>query len=107
MLCIKAIRFREEPFFVSASQDGFIYKWKVEEDWSTLIDKTKLMDGDTCMVFTISFVPNTGNKYFIAACDERIKLFDFESERVNFSAYVRSFKYLMRSMVNIVIVLSL
>lgn len=36
-------------------------------------------DGVTCMAFTVSFLPNTGNKYFLAACDEHIRLFDFES----------------------------
>jgi hypothetical protein len=39
-------------------------------------------DGITCMAFTVSFVPNTGNKYFLAACDEHIRLYDFESSQV-------------------------
>jgi hypothetical protein len=39
-------------------------------------------DGITCMAFTVSFVPNTGNKYFLAACDEHIRLYDFESCQV-------------------------
>lgn len=45
---------------------------------SKLIKATAMLDGITCMAFTVSFVPNTGNKYFIAACDEQLKLFDFE-----------------------------
>lgn len=46
--------------------------------YSKLIKATVMLDGITCMAFTVSFVPNTGNKYFIAACDEQLKLFDFE-----------------------------
>jgi len=39
-------------------------------------------DGITCMAFTVSFVPNTGNKYFLAATDEHIRLYDFEEAQV-------------------------
>jgi hypothetical protein len=35
------------------------------------------------MAFTVSFLPNTGNKFFLAACDEHLKLFDFEQGTVN------------------------
>jgi hypothetical protein len=31
------------------------------------------------MVFSTAFLPNSGNKYFIAACDDGLKLFDFEN----------------------------
>lgn len=41
-----------------------------------------MLDGSTCMAFTVSFVPNTGNKFFIAACDEHLKLYDFEQATV-------------------------
>lgn len=41
------------------------------------------MDDDiTCMAFTVSFLPNTGNKYFIGACDDAIRLYDFEDCQV-------------------------
>jgi IS1 family transposase len=46
----------------------------------------QMMDGVTCMAFTVSFVPNTGNKYFLAAADENLRLYDFEKETV--SAFV-------------------
>lgn len=49
---------------------------------STLLDSTPMVDGVTCMAFTISFVPNTGNKYFMAACDEHLRLYDFEQAMV-------------------------
>ncbi|KAI7906648.1 WD40-repeat-containing domain protein [Cokeromyces recurvatus] len=79
ILCIKAVRFKGEPYFVSTSQDGYIIKWHMNKDWTELLDSVKMIDGLTCMAFTISFVPNTGNKYFIAACDEHLRLYDFEN----------------------------
>ena len=39
-------------------------------------------DGITCMAFTVSFVPNTGNRYFMAATDEHVRLYDFEAAQV-------------------------
>jgi hypothetical protein len=46
-------------------------------------------DMTTNRVFHISFVPNTGNKYFLAAGDETVKLYDFEEETVRPSACKR------------------
>lgn len=43
-----------------------------------------MRDGVTCMAFTVSFVPNTGNKFFIAACDEHLRLYDFEQAVVRY-----------------------
>lgn len=40
------------------------------------------MDGITNVVLSIAFVPNCGNKYFIAGCDNYIKLYDFETNEV-------------------------
>ena len=52
----------------------------------TLIDSVRFEDGKTCMAFTVAFVPNTGNKYVLAACDEHIRLYDFEKAEVRLSA---------------------
>jgi hypothetical protein len=41
-------------------------------------------DEISCMIFAIQFVPRSGNKYFIAACDHSLKIFDLESRKVNF-----------------------
>lgn len=49
---------------------------------STLVESTRMDDGETCMAFTVSFVPNTGNKYFVGACDEHLRLYDFEEAKV-------------------------
>lgn len=82
ILTIKAIQFKGENYYISTSQDGSIIKWHVAEDWSTLLDKQKMDDNLTCMAFTVSFLPNTGNKYFLAAVDEHLRLYDFESTKL-------------------------
>ncbi|KAI8989312.1 WD40-repeat-containing domain protein [Pilobolus umbonatus] len=79
ILCIKALTFKGQNYYISTSQDGYIIKWHMADDWITLLDSSPMIDGATCMAFTISFVPNTGNKYFIAACDEHLRLYDFEN----------------------------
>ncbi|ORY96382.1 WD40-repeat-containing domain protein [Syncephalastrum racemosum] len=78
ILCIKAVTFKGENYFISTSQDGFIRKWHMAQDWITLLDSSEVEDGETCMAFTISFLPNTGNKYFMGACDGHLRLYDFE-----------------------------
>ena len=50
--------------------------------YRTLIESTAMADGVTCMAFTVSFLPNTGNKYFMAACDESLRLYDFEEAQL-------------------------
>lgn len=50
--------------------------------YSTLVDSISMDDGLTCMAFTVSFVPNTGNKLFMAACDAHLRLYDFEEALV-------------------------
>ena len=49
----------------------------------TLIDMVKMKDDKTCMAFNISFIPETANKYFLAACDEYVRLYDFEQAMVS------------------------
>lgn len=78
-----------------------------------------MVDGVTCMAFTISFVPNTGNKYFMAACDEHLRLYDFEQamvrqkkkekkKRLRTQTYYFSFyKHLKTCILPIVIVVNL
>lgn len=40
------------------------------------------------MAFTVSFVPNTGNKYFLAAADENLRLYDFEHATVSSHSFL-------------------
>lgn len=50
---------------------------------STLKQSTRVNDRESCMAFTVSFIPNTGNKYYLAACDDVIRLYDFEHATVS------------------------
>ena len=34
------------------------------------------------MAFNVSFLPHTGNRYFIASCDDSIRLFDMETRQL-------------------------
>ncbi|SAM02439.1 hypothetical protein [Absidia glauca] len=92
ILSIKALRFNGENHYISTSQDGHIIKWRMADDWTTLVEMKKMEEEETCMAFNVSFVPNTGNKYFIAACDEVIRLYDFEHGKL-----FQSFDYLYSS----------
>lgn len=82
ILCIKSICFKGENYYVTTSQDGYIIKWKMKNGWTELDNYTKMFDGITCMAFTISFLPHTGNKYFIAATDGDVSIFDFETAQI-------------------------
>ncbi|KAF9964734.1 hypothetical protein BGZ70_006022 [Mortierella alpina] len=79
LLCVKKVHFKGENYFLSGSQDGYLNKWHMDSDWKTLNSMVQMEDGITCMAFTVSFVPNTGNKYFLAAADENLRLYDFEN----------------------------
>ncbi|KAJ3211968.1 hypothetical protein HDU82_004379 [Entophlyctis luteolus] len=80
VLCLKAVVFKNTPYYISASEDGYIFKWEMQKDWRREKSSTRMKDGaNTCMAFSISFLPQTGNKYFVAACDARIAIFDFEA----------------------------
>ncbi|ORZ25855.1 WD40-repeat-containing domain protein [Absidia repens] len=71
ILSIKSLQFNGENYYISTSQDGRIIKWRMAEDWITLIESQKMDDELTCMAFTISFLPNCGNK-----------LYDFENGKL-------------------------
>ncbi|CAH1760430.1 137_t:CDS:10 [Entrophospora sp. SA101] len=79
ILSIKSVTFKGENYYISSSQDGNFIKWKMEDDWITLKEKECIDDGDNDMAFTVSFLPNTGNKYFLATTDDTVKLYDFET----------------------------
>ncbi|KAJ3019769.1 hypothetical protein HKX48_001785 [Thoreauomyces humboldtii] len=79
VLCIKAIQYKGENYYITTSQDGYLIRWKMDETWSTLIERDRLEDGDACMAFTAAFLPHCGNRYLVAACDGGITIFDLES----------------------------
>nr|KAJ3423251.1 hypothetical protein HK105_007587 [Polyrhizophydium stewartii] len=82
VLCIKSAVFKGQNYFISTSQDGYIIRWHMASNWIDLVDQIWMQDGITCMAFTVSFLPHTGNKYFVAACDDNIRLYDFENAQL-------------------------
>ncbi|KAI8905117.1 WD40-repeat-containing domain protein [Gorgonomyces haynaldii] len=78
ILALELLEYKGESYFITGGQDGYIQKYKTTPDYTQLVEKTRFVDGSTCMAFTISFLPKTGNRYFAAACDEKIRIFDFE-----------------------------
>ena len=85
---------------LSASFDGYIVKWRMNDDFrfdvhrfsltlitfsvafSSSTSHVLLKDPDTVSVYDIALVPNCGNKYVMAACDRHVSMFDIEEERV-------------------------
>jgi hypothetical protein len=39
-------------------------------------------EGKTTIAASLDFVPNCGKKFFVAACDTGVKVFDFDTEQV-------------------------
>ncbi|KAJ3330132.1 hypothetical protein HDU76_006364 [Blyttiomyces sp. JEL0837] len=81
VLFVDTTSYKGHPYILSTSQDGHIIKWKMSPDWSSCLTQTRFKDGDTCMAFMFAFLPLTGNRYFIAACDDHLKLFDMETSQ--------------------------
>ncbi|KAJ2156508.1 hypothetical protein GGF46_005140 [Coemansia sp. RSA 552] len=78
ILCVKSVVYKGENYLVTTSQDGYIRCWHMGADWVVLLDTKEVADGVTCMAFTVSFVPNTGNRFFIASTDDHLTLMDLE-----------------------------
>lgn len=81
ILCLKVVEYKNENYLVSTSQDGYIVKWSMSKGWTNLLKSCRIEDGETCMAFNVAFLPNTGNRLFVAACDNHVALFDFETEK--------------------------
>ncbi|OMJ24091.1 putative WD repeat-containing protein [Smittium culicis] len=101
VICIKKVIYKNNNYLITTSQDGHIRKWPLSSDWVTpSSDSTAFKDGVTCMAFSVSFLPNCGNRFFMAACDERVKLFDMETDQVIqsfdqiYSSYCDSAKFI-------------
>ncbi|KAJ1666527.1 hypothetical protein IW140_004626 [Coemansia sp. RSA 1813] len=78
ILCLKSVVYNGENYYVTTSQDGYIRRWHMDSDWVVLLDSKEVEDGVTCMAFTVSFVPNTGNRFFVASTDDHVTLMDLE-----------------------------
>lgn len=80
VLSITCVTYKGENYVVCTSEDGHIWKWLMTSDWSAKISSgTKLKDEKSCMAFSVAFIPQTGNRYLLAACDDSLLLFDFET----------------------------
>ncbi|KAJ1879376.1 hypothetical protein LPJ66_011705, partial [Kickxella alabastrina] len=82
ILCAKSVVYKGENYFVTTSQDGYIRRWHMDSDWVVLLDSQEVEDGITCMAFTVSFVPNTGNRFFLASTDDHVTLMDLENCKI-------------------------
>jgi WD40 repeat protein len=74
--CLKIIEFEGHEYFVSSAVDGSIMKCRFRKNF--IDEKVQIMDGLSSTVYSLSFLPGRGNKYFLAATDDNIKLFDFK-----------------------------
>ncbi|CAG8702847.1 7328_t:CDS:2, partial [Racocetra fulgida] len=60
------------------------HHWSKDDDDNHILPcpLKPMVDGLTCMAFTVSFVPNTANRYFMAATDEHVRLYDFDAAQL-------------------------
>lgn len=79
ILDIKCVLFRNGNYLLSASQDGHLIKWHLSDDWAVCSKTVKIDPKTSCMILSTAFLPGCGNKYFIAAADEGVKIYDFEA----------------------------
>lgn len=75
--------FKGEDYLLSTSKDGYIVRWKVSADGVRVIEGKVIKDKVTRMTFNVSFIPNTGNKFFICSVDNGIRLYNLETCEVN------------------------
>ena len=103
ILCLKQVLFDGKLYLLSSSKDGQMMKWHINpEDYrynyvimthfnrehklihlSSLISQSIIADNGTQVVGFFDFLPNCGNKLFIAACDGGLKIIEFETEQVS------------------------
>jgi len=93
VLFMKIVIFDGQNYLISSGHDGAIIKWKMNHNFSACLGHTKIADQLTQVAIHLDFVPNTGNKFFVACCDNGIKLFDFESEQM-LQSFTGMFSYL-------------
>ncbi|KAI8621386.1 WD40-repeat-containing domain protein [Chytriomyces sp. MP71] len=83
VLALVSLRYKGSPYYLSAGQDGSIFKWTMATDWVKKTSRVRMQDpSNTIMAFSISLLSHTGNRYFLASCDNRISVFDFEQEQM-------------------------
>lgn len=82
VLCIKLVAHAGTNYLITCSQDGTIRRWTMSDDWRSCTRSERFAEhAVTCMAFTVSFVPNTGNSLFCAACDEGVRVYSLDTLR--------------------------
>lgn len=80
ILCLKIIEFENEIYYLTGSYDGSLIKYKMRNN--LLIQKSQIMDGISNVISSISFLPESKNRYFLVSADDKIKLFDFKYDQL-------------------------
>ena len=83
ILSLKYFQFKNKNFLLTCGQDGRIIKWTIESDFKEY-KKEFVNDLTTNYACSLSFIPNTANKFFLCGCDEGIKVFDIEHGQVGY-----------------------
>jgi hypothetical protein len=78
ILCVRVVYFKSEHYLLSCGQDGRIFKWQMNADFSALkkgVSAGQIFDDEqSSMVFSLAVVPQCGSRYFLGACDDGLKL---------------------------------
>ncbi|PJF18288.1 hypothetical protein PSACC_01888 [Paramicrosporidium saccamoebae] len=82
ILFLKKVSYAGQNILLSCSQDGYIFCWTFSPDWTVLLNHTRLIDDISCMVFSVEPLPGTGDRLLLAACDDKLRIFDMESMRL-------------------------
>jgi len=78
VLDIKLLKYNGDNYLLSCGSDGKIIKWKMNAECNKMVEKTEF-DQSSETVACLAFFPKSGNRLFAAACDNGIKIFDFET----------------------------
>lgn len=78
----KLIFYKGENYILSCGLDGHIIKWKFDKKWKNEKKKSIIYDKHSLQVYSVSFLPNFCNRYFIAAVDDGLHLYDFEMNKL-------------------------
>ncbi|PRP83385.1 hypothetical protein PROFUN_09413 [Planoprotostelium fungivorum] len=79
---IEEVQFNGSTFLLSGGHQSSILKWDVGANLRQSRGHVRIAEQGTSTVHSISVVPGTGSKFFLASCDDSMKLFDFETEQV-------------------------
>lgn len=80
---IKKLNYKGENYLLTASEEGFIIKWPMNDNFDDIIASTEYFpDMSTCVIVDITIVPNCGSRYFLTSSDTGMKLFDFETKEL-------------------------